>query len=84
MKYLFSFLLGVPFSILFFISIAYLNDNQAVFIISIVICLGLIRVIANPVLKKLSGSEKYGTVTSFIFILGLVLPLFIGLISFDF
>ncbi|MHC0551156.1 hypothetical protein [Salinicoccus sp. CNSTN-B1] len=84
MKYLYSFLLGVPFSVLFFFTIAYLSDNTVVFMISIAICIGLIRVVANPILKRLSGFEKYETVVSFIFILGLVLPLFFGLISFNF
>ncbi|ALX49490.1 hypothetical protein AOX59_13480 [Lentibacillus amyloliquefaciens] len=80
MQYFLSFLLGIPFSVLFFISITYLNDNTVVFSISIVICIALISMIANPILKRLSGSKKYETVTSFIFILGLVIPLFFGLI----
>ncbi len=80
MNYLYSFLLGIPFSIIFFISIAYLNDNNIIFIISILICLALIRAVANPILKKLAGPEGNETGNSSLFILGLVLPLFVGLI----
>ncbi|WP_020007182.1 hypothetical protein [Salinicoccus albus] len=84
MKYLYSFLLGVPFSVMFFLAITFLNDNQVIFLISVVLCVALIRAIANPILKKLSGAEKYETSVSVLFILGLTIPLFLALISFDF
>lgn len=77
MKYLYSFLLGLPFSLVFFLVIHYLNDNRVIFIISIILVISLIRVIANPILKKLSDSEKFESSLSLVFLLGLAGPLFI-------